>query len=465
MFDSLFKAKFNWYLYLFIAIIIRAVFVEISWLSYIAVMISAFQVLLLFNSIAYIIPVRYLLGCFMCLQFFIGPTFAYNGLDDYQYEFYIMRVPETEYFAYAIPAVSLFILGLHIMSNKLQGEKVDEKAIQLFVIKVPRLPYFLIILGFLSSIISGFFGSELAFVFYLLGSFKFIGLFLLILGSKQLKPLPMILVIGSIISSSLGSGMFHDLLTWVIFTAAVYGIKYKFDNKIKLIGAGIFLVLVSIIQVMKGTYREMLSGDASISSAETFVRLAEEKNESGSLLNFKTLAGHNVRINQGFIITNIMRTVPERVPFENGTEMMQILEAAILPRVLSPDKLRAGDRKIFMKYTGMMLGEGTSMGLSSLGDAYINFGAIGGCIFMFCLGLLYNYILKQFGKYAKYYPILILFTALVFYYPIRPDCELQTILGHLFKSVFLIIFIINVWKHQFYVRIVQKIIPPKPALT
>jgi len=464
MFDSLFRVKINWYLYLFFAILIRAVFVEISWASYTAVMITVFQFQLLFNSISYIIPVRYLLGCFMCLQFFVGPTFAYNGLDDYQYEFYIMQVPEGEYFSYAIPAVSLFILGLHLLSDKLKGEHVDEKAIQVFVSKVPRLPYFFIILGFLSSIISGFFGTELAFVFYLLGSFKFIGLFLLILGTKQLKPLPMVIVIGSIISSSLGSGMFHDLLTWIIFTASVYGIKYKFDLKVKLIGASIFLVLVSVIQVMKGTYREMLSGDG-VSGAETFVRLAEEKNEEGGLLNFKTLAGHNVRINQGFIITNIMKTVPARVPFENGAEMMQILEAAILPRILAPDKLRAGDRKIFMKYTGMVLGEGTSMGLSSLGDAYINFGPIGGSIFMFCLGLLYNFILKQFGKHAKHYPILVLFTALVFYYPIRPDCELQTILGHLFKSIFLIIFIINVWKHQFYVRAVRKIVPPKPALT
>ena len=36
-----------------------------------------------------------------------------------------------------------------------------------------------------------------------------------------------------------------------------------------------------------------------------------------------------------------------------------------------------------------------------------------------------------------------------FYYPIRPDCELQTILGHLFKSTIIIFFILSVWKHNF----------------
>jgi hypothetical protein len=86
-----------------------------------------------------------------------------------------------------------------------------------------------------------------------------------------------------------------------------------------------------------------------------------------------------------------------------------------------------------------------------LGDAYINFGVWGGVIFMFFLGLLYGWILNAFQKNSKDYPVLVLFTALVFYYPIRPDCELQTILGHLFKSIFLIFVMISFWKYTFFV--------------
>ena len=93
------------------------------------------------------------------------------------------------------------------------------------------------------------------------------------------------------------------------------------------------------------------------------------------------------------------------------------------------------------------------MGLSSLGDAYINWGNVGGCMFMFFLGLLYSYILNIFYKKSLTYPTLILFTALVFYYPIRPDCELQTILGHLFKACFLIYLMIMFFKESFTVRL------------
>ncbi len=141
-----------------------------------------------------------------------------------------------------------------------------------------------------------------------------------------------------------------------------------------------------------------------------------------------------------------MYTVPATVPFADGEELRRILEAAFLPRILAPDKLNAGDRTLFTKYSGMRLQRQTSMGLSSPGDAYVNFGVWGGCIFMFCLGLLFSEVLNGFYKYSKYYPFLLLFTPLIFYYPIRPDCELQTSLGHLVKGCMLVFAMMVFWK-------------------
>lgn len=414
-------------------------------------MVSLYQFSLLFNSIGYILPTRHLLGSFMCIQFFIGPTFAYNGLDQYQYFKYQMKIPESQYFAYAIPAVIFFIIGLHISAGKYKGEIIDKKVIELFVKKNPGLPYVFIVLGFFASVLSGFFSSDLAFVFYLLGSFKFIGLFLLVLGSKQLKLLPMVIVIGSIISSSLSSGMFHDLITWIIFSAAIFALKYKFSINIKLLGLFSFILIALTIQLLKSSFRSA-SGPKDL---ETFADVYQEKNEEGGVFSFRSMANANVRINQGFIITNIMETVPEHVPFANGEEMNQIIEAAVMPRILAPDKLKAGDRSIFVKYSNIPVAPGTSMGLSSLGDAYINYGIFGGVIFMFILGYFYSEVLKLFQKASAVYPVLILFVALVFYYPIRPDCELQTILGHLVKSCFLIFVMIQVWKFKFRVNRVE----------
>jgi hypothetical protein len=164
------------------------------------------------------------------------------------------------------------------------------------------------------------------------------------------------------------------------------------------------------------------------------------------------LGGSNLRINQGYIITNIMKTVPDKIPHENGAELEIILESSILPRIIAPNKLNSGDRFIFMKYSGIPVAAGTSMALSSVGDAYINFGILGGAIFMFLFGLLFNYFLKLFNKKSKEFPIAIFLATVAFYYPIRPDCELQTILGHLFKSTIIIFFILSVWKNNFKLR-------------
>jgi len=401
----------------------------------------------------------------MCLQMLLGPTLAYNGLDAYQTNnVYRMKIPEYEYFSYIIPAMILFITGLHITAGKLNGEVLNQKEIIKFVDNSGKLPYIFIGVGFISTYISGFFGSELAFVFYLLSSFKFIGAFMLILGTKQLKTWILVLVFGSIIASALIGAMFHDLLTWLIMLGAVLAIKYKPGTTLKTIVAAGFLLLTVIIQQVKGDYRKAAWGGADGGGGlEAFQNAVNKNEKNNSLFNVTSLAQSNVRINQGFIVTNIMRNVPKNVPFADGEELMQILEAAFLPRVLAPNKLNAGDRGIFMKYTGMTLNKGTSMALSSVGDAYINFGTWGGCIFMFFLGLIFSEVLNGFYRYSKYYPFLLLFTPLVFYYPIRPDCELQTSLGHLVKSSFLIYILILFWKRDIS-RIRQKKPVHQPAL-
>lgn len=265
----------------------------------------------------------------------------------------------------------------------------------------------------------------------------------------------LIVIISSVVSTSLVEGMFHDLLTWLIFLACVISIRFKFDTKIKVIGFLLFFVLTIVIQLLKGEYRGTLVTNKEDAGVETFARLAQKKNEESGFFNLRKLAEQNVRINQGFIITNVMLTVPSKVPFSEGNELLLLLKSAVLPRFLAPDKLEAGDKTIFTKYSGINLKQGTSMALGSLGDAYLNFGIYGGSLFMFVLGLFYSFVINIFFKNSKKYPIVLLFTALVYYYPIRPDCDLQTILGHLIKSCFLIYVIIKVWSRKFLILKVQ----------
>jgi hypothetical protein len=463
---SLFNVKINWGAFFGIGVIILLIIPGISIWSFMALMIAAHQFLLVFYSYGYVIPVRYWAGALMCMQMLVGPSFAYNGLDQFQFQKYRMQIPEYDYFSYALPAVILFILGLHSTAGKLKGEKIDEQAVKKFVKNNPNIPYIFIGIGFLSSVVSGFFGSELANVFYLLGSFKFIGAFILLLGGRNIKLLPLIIVFGSIILSSLASAMFHDLVTWLVFFLAILAIKFKPSINTKSLGAFGFILLIIIIQQLKGTYREATQFQGKDGSIEAFDAAYTNAQNEGSLFNMQRLASSNVRINQGFIVTYVMTNVPAKVPFANGEELYKIMEAAFLPRVLAPNKLMAGDNALFTKYSGIRLREGTSMSLSAMGDGYANFGIIGGCVVMFILGWLFNVVLNGFQKFSRDFPIILLFTPMVFYFPMRPDTALQTSLGHLVKASFLLYVMIVFWKKDLNKNAVsEKVARSLPQLT
>ncbi|RYG28073.1 MAG: hypothetical protein EOO01_40370, partial [Chitinophagaceae bacterium] len=80
-----------------------------------------------------------------------------------------MRVPEEEYFTFVIPAVIAFIIGLHIFDRNSAAEKLDVLSIVRLKAGNPRLPFILIVYGFIGSVLQTLVPSEIAFVLYLVG--------------------------------------------------------------------------------------------------------------------------------------------------------------------------------------------------------------------------------------------------------------------------------------------------------
>lgn len=429
--------------------LLKLFYFDMSWWSIFAFTFSAFQFYLLFESFGKVIPIRHLFGSFMCLQMLVGPALAYNGLDQYQVGHFRMQVSESDYFIYVLPAVLLFILGLHFKSQSYAGEKVDINLLEQFILRHSSLPFLFILIGFFSTFLSQWSWPSLTFIFYLLGGLKFIGLFLIILTKKHLNYFTTFLVYGSVILSSVATAMFHDLLSWGIFLLAFFCLRYKPSKLIKLILFLSFVFLSIFIQLIKGEYRSVTWKYDKEGDFETLGETVQEQVANQELFSVERLAQSNVRINQGAIITNIMNYIPEKKPFAEGAELIEVMEAAVMPRLLSENKLTAGNREFFMKWSGMIIGRGASMGLSSIGDAYINFGILGGMVFMFVYGLFFNSILLYLHKRSFIFPILMVFTPLIFYYPVRADGELHTLLGHLIKSCFLILVILQVWKPIF----------------
>jgi hypothetical protein len=422
--------------------------------SCVALSIFIYWVSSLFIRVNHSLPLKELFLTMYALQFLFGPALAYNGMDEYTLDIYKMKVNSDTYFTFMIPVFIAFAFGFNMFCKK-YSLRPSRQYIDQWVVQNPKMPYYFIGIGFLSSLISPFFPASLAFVFYLLGSFKYIGLFALLLSYQTLKIKLLILIYGLILVSSFQGGMFHDLLTWIIVLCLILAYRYKPTWQFKAAGIVGFVLFAIFIQSIKQGLRAQTwfgNKEASLNLVED---ITDDVNKSnGGLLSIDNLGPNFVRINQGWVLASAMNYVPRNISHAHGALLSEYLYSAFVPRIVDDNKLKAGSQEVFNKYSGHHIEKGTSIGLGLFTDAYVDFGDFGNfasMIYVFLFGLLYGYILYQSAQKSSRYPILLLFAILVFIYPIRPDCETQTALGHLFKSIILISGIVVVFRKKFVV--------------
>lgn len=433
------------FLVLYMIILLLMVF-GVSFTSAIALLLFFHQVIVLVYSMGNIVPVRSLIGTFFCFQLLIGPLIAYNGGDEYLIDAYKMKVDELAYFSVLLPATLAFLIGLNIKSKYAEGELLNIEAIKELKLFKPNIAHYLIIIGFVSHFLENLASADLRFIVYVIGLLRYVGVFIAVVANKKFPFIETGLVFGYLLFISMQSGMFHDLLTWSVFLFSVVMLRYKLSNLLKTIILAGFLIAATFIQFIKQDYRQTLYEGSEAGVDVVTDVYTNATMERGSMFSKVNLYENAVRINQGYIVSNVMNNIPANVPFSEGESMKQIFLSSLFPRFIYPDKLNAGDREFFMHYTGMKIAEGTSMGISSVGDAYANFGKTGSWIFMFFYGLLFNAGLRLLYKKSAFTPLILLFTPVIFIYPIRPDCELQTILGHFFKATLLMIIIFQLFK-------------------
>jgi hypothetical protein len=135
--------------------------------------------------------------------------------------------------------------------------------------------------------------------------------------------------------------------------------------------------------------------------------------------------------------------------FQGLTNVNKYVEAVLLPRFLAPNKIKSGSQDIFNEFSGHFLNSGTALGLGVLADGYIAYGAWGVYIFGFCLGLMFSLTFKLVERWARVSPFYVLLLFPLLNYAVRPDCELQTTVNHLFKGILLYGFIDYLTRKRF----------------
>ncbi len=373
------------------------------------------------------IPILQITAIIAVLQWLIGPTLYFmTGLTTGRYYMY---VSEAEYFTFAIPGTAAFCIGLYLFGSTIHQKLVLEELDRRYFFDFGVL---LNIVAFAATLVAERAPGGLAFFFHLCSQLKYVGAIYFLLSGHRYRYVLAAASCMTLFTSSAAAGRFHDLIIWMTLISTYWFAQFRFTLQYKLALIGAAALLVFIIQVIKQDYREKLSrGIPTSVPDEMWLIISGQRN----LIENDILSLAAVRLNQGWIISAVMKNVPENEPFADGETIADAFESSLMPRFLSPDKKMAGGRENFRRFTGLPIGENTSMGISPLGEAYANFDVEGGIVFMLVYGLFFSGFFRMVASSTAKNPDFIFWIPLVFYQGIKAETEIVVVLNQLVKGL------------------------------
>ena len=404
------------------------------WLGYVANLIVNLN-----RSIAFREYILVIYG----LNYIFSPALTYELTQ--QVSFYKMRLSPEEYFPLAIPALFCLHAGLYVIKTKIFTYSFDLDKAELQVNQ--NLLKQWLIGGVLLSFVSPFLAGDIGFAVYLLSGVRYLAAFgLFIIDKRKYKwYLFGILFIETV--NALRLGMFHDLVVWVLFFGLLWTYLKKPSVQMKFVLTLLVCLAFFVLQITKATYRQQLSsGNAGFSS---FSSAVSKNTEGAGLFSLSNFALSVSRANQGWIFASSVSRANVMQNFQGMNLVSKYAEAALLPRVLAPNKLVAGDKTIFNTYSGYKVKSGTSMALGLFADGYISYGKMGTFVFAFLFGILCGLVFKIIGNWTSVTPFFALFFFPIMNYAVRADCETQAWMGHMVKGVIVFGILVHFAKKYF----------------
>lgn len=371
------------------------------------------------------IPLLELANLIAVLQWTVGPVLSYFfGLDHYRYRMY---VDESTFFSYVIPATcgftgALLGWGLVVDQRSLIAQKRQDFYFMYGV--------YLVIIAFMAELVSGRAPSSVQFFFFLLSQLRYVAAIYFLLSGHQYRFVATVIACSSLFVKSASAGMFHDLLLWLALIFCIWFPTAKWLHHRKPFVFAAAFLMVFAIQVVKQDYRERLrSGE----NPSLFLMAFDYLSPSGRAWDQDVLSLALVRLNQGWIVSAVMQHVPARENYANGATVVEAV-IALAPRFLVPNKVGAGGRENFRKYTGLAIGDQTAMCICVLGEAYANFGEFGGIAFMIAFGGFIAMYYSRILRWAVLHPDFLFWIPLIFYQAIKAETDMVVIVNQIFKG-------------------------------
>ncbi len=389
------------------------------------------------------IPILELLLLIAGMQWIIGPIIEYQNT--FTHLKYHMYIPEDMYVSYVVPAYLGLALAIFYGIYKEPKLNLDEELFQ----RYSSAGVYILILGIVFGLLKNSIPDSLKFVFYLFENFKYVGALILLFSDKRWHRYLFYAAIIYLLIEALRSALFHDFILWATFFYMFWAYKVKPAIRTTLIIMITGFLLGTAIQLVKADFRTLVWNGYSGNNFELFVDILTRKISGGFTENKEEQGELNVRLNQGWIISAIMKYTPEKEPYANGETVINAVYASILPRFLNPDKEEAGGVENFERFTGLYLSSGTSMGMSIVGEAYANYGVTGGIVFMIIFGVVLILFWRLILKWVITEPLVLFFIPLFWLQVVKAETELVVVLNHLVKSLLLVFLFFWVCKNIF----------------
>jgi hypothetical protein len=428
--------------------IVLVTLTSLSWLAIAGALFSFYILNCLLFGFGEGVPVNVIIVFMACMQWIVGPILSYyTGIN---HPFYGMQVTEEHYFSFVLPGVILYYLGLSLPLWGIKDiPKTAVKDIFREATSKHKAAYYLIVIGFLSSLFQNFVPGSLFFFLYLLSQLKYVGCFYLYFNSKSSNTI-LYIVFGTLALDAVVAALFHDLILWGMFFLFFYSIKNKVSltAKYSSLMVGFFLLLV--LQSVKYQYRTFAWSNASLSSfakSEMFVTMGWKSLFSPDVLfAAKTNELSITRLNQGWIITRVMNFVPAVQPFAGGETIEGAFSAALLPRFIAENKAMAGGRYMMLRFTGIDLQDAASMNISLIGEAYGNYGKEKGIWFMLGIGVVFSLVVRFVFIKSRDNPTIIFWIPFLFLQVVKAETDLTTTLNYLVKATIVMVIVFYSFK-------------------
>ncbi len=417
-------------------------------LSIIACILTIYQVVKLFFVSNKIFSFREWVLSLYAWNYLLAPAITYEFYNNEV--LYSMKLNSDEYFGLIIPGYLLFYFGLYFKSTNIFTPSFSQ--IREYSIPNETMLKNAIYLGIILKFSNDLFPSSLGFFIYLFSSVRFVGAFALYNVNPGKYFFYVILVFMVEFYFALKVAMFHDALMWLIFFILFYIYVKKPSISKKIIGLIGFIFFILTIQFLKGDYRQSTWSGERESGISTAIELAKSNTNKNAITGEDNIKGTLNRSNQAWILASTIDNMNTFQNFQGLNNVFEYLIAALFPRFLLKDKIKSGNQEHFNRFSGHQIGEGTSMGLGIFADGYIAYGKWGLWIFGFALGLIFSFSFKLVERWTKISPFYLMFLLPMLNYAARPDCETQTTINQISKSILFFGSLVWLTKNRFSLK-------------